>query len=153
MISDVLNSLTDIIATSDEINEYCQNKYGKELNIFLGADERDLPEISNAPFVLLDRSKAKYEERNKMRETEYEIFFFVCIVQENITKEGNRIIYNGISEVEKLAEKIRKTVTQINYPIEFIASDIPSLGENGTLRRYPAYYLFERAQVKIREER
>jgi uncharacterized Fe-S cluster-containing radical SAM superfamily enzyme len=150
---EALKDIRDVLLNSDEINSYCQNKYLKNIKVFLGADERDLPEYGNAPYVLIDRGKALFESRNSARNTSCDFYMFICVYQENITDDGNGVIYDGALEADELTQIIRQVVTEnTNYPIDFKEEKL--LGDADiSLRKYPIYALVEIGEIKLREGR
>ncbi len=152
-IIEALKDIRDVLINSDEVNSYCQSKYSKNIKVFLGADERDLPEYGNAPYVLLDRGKALFESRNSARNASCDFYMFVCVYQENITNDGNGVVYDGALEADELAQIIRQVVTEnTKHPVSFKEERL--LGETEiSLRKYPIYAQVEMGEIKIREER
>ena len=154
LITEILVDIRNAIINSASIKDFCNQKYDKDIKVFLGADERDLPEINNCPYILLDRGKAKLQNDNTLREVECDFYIFICIYQSDIQDDGNGIIYSGIIEIDQLAQLIRQEISKnVLAPIEFVEEEIPSVSENAPLRQYPVYFQFERANIKLRERR
>ena len=154
LITEILLDIRNAIINSQAIQDFCFQKYTKEIKVFLGADERDLPEINNCPYVLLDRGKATLKNSNTLREVEYDFYIFICICQTDIQNDGNGIIYSGIIEIDQLAQLIRQEISKnVVAPVEFVEEEVPSVSENAPLRQYPVYFLFERGTIKLRERR
>jgi len=154
LITEILLDIRNVIIDSQLISDFCIQKYGREIKVFLGADERDLPEINNCPYVLLDRGKSKLQDSNTIRNLNGEFYIFICIYQTDIQDDGKGVVYSGILEIDQLARLIRQEISKkIVAPVEFIEEEIPSTSENAPLRQYPIYFHFERANIKLRERR
>ena len=154
LITEILLDIRNAIINSEAIQDFCFQKYTKEIKVFLGADERDLPEINNCPYILLDRGKAKLQNNNTLRVVECDFYIFICIYQADIQDDGKGLIYSGILEIDQLAQLIRQEISKnVVVPIEFVEEEIPSISENAPLRQYPVYFQFEKANIKLRERR
>lgn len=152
LATEALNDIRNILISDTDIKEFCNTKYNKDITVFLGADERDLPDINNAPYILLDRASVKFNEKNLDRDAEYEFYALVCVYQERITKDANGSIYNGVLEIDELCYKVRNAVSAAPLAISFVSESLAGTSD-APLRRYPIYYHIERAQIKLKEER
>lgn len=153
-ITEILLNIRQAILNSDIIQNFCRNAYNKELKVFLGADERDLPEINNCPYMLLDRGKAKLTDSNTLRNIDAEFYIFLCIYQETVQEDATGIIYQGVVEIDELSRLVRQEICKnVVAPIEFVEEEIPSANENAPLRQYPVYFQFQKAFIKLREDK
>ncbi len=87
----------DIIENSESIKTYCQEKYGKDFKLYLGADPKEPPGAENAPYIMIIPG-SKTEGMNDDTFT-YTNFIHVCIVKGEKTADGETIKHD--TEYEK----------------------------------------------------
>ncbi|HDM08699.1 MAG TPA: hypothetical protein ENF97_01070 [Candidatus Omnitrophica bacterium] len=152
-ITEVLEEIRAALLNSQDIDNFCQTNYGKSLKVFLGADERDLPEISNCPFVLLDRGSIDFSEGNTYRDSACEFYLFIAIYQEQTIDDGRGVVYSGINEIDELSQMIRQEICNSIYPVLFEEETVIGINPDLPLRRYPVYMVMNKAIIRPMRER
>lgn len=153
-ITETLLKVRDALLSSEKIRDFCQTKYDRPVKVFLGADIRDLPEVENCPYILLDRGKAVFKNENMLRDVACEFYLFICIYQPNVQEDQGGLIYTGVLEIDSLAQLVRQEICKsVAAAINFTEEEVPSANEAAPLRQYPVYVHFEKADIKTRENR
>ena len=107
MIRYLLESIRDILATSQEIADYCQQKWGKIHTVFLGYNRENPPTDEFWPAIVIAAISA-IEKRN-MREV-YRITIGVYAGTETIEENVNKITFTGFVNSEEFREKIEEEI-------------------------------------------
>jgi len=152
LITEALLSFREALKVDGDIKDFCNSKYNKDLTVFLGADQRDLPDVNNAPYVLLDRASVRFSEKNLERYGEYDFYLLICIYQDRITKDDAGVIYDGVVEIDNLSYLVRKSISSLDLPVSFVSESVAGTTDT-PLRNYPVYYHVDHGQLKLRENR
>ena len=108
-IETIITQVHDTISTSVDVEYYCQLKYSKSPQVFLGIDEDNPPVPSDYPvIVVFSISRSARGESNKF--LDYEVVIGVGIINDSKTVDGKKIIYPGLLEAEHLRELVESSL-------------------------------------------
>ena len=127
----ITNFIIDEISTDDEINDFCNDHYGKSLLNMIGVDVNNPPGTQEFPVFIVEPTQKSIAESNS--EFDYEMVTHLAIkgdekpyISENVVK------YLGIEDIEILgnliAEKIKNSIAMRSnmdaYSIDFYHDEI-----------------------------
>ena len=126
-ISDIVNKWKEALVSSEEINAFCMERYGRQPQIRIGVNKKRPPTESDCPVIVL-RPGAK-------REGEYEeTYTYVISVGWAIRNETEYVVgrtyeMQGTEEVDDLGQLILQEIQQIssNYPISTIDYELETI--------------------------
>lgn len=113
----VIEKWRDKLASSEKLDAFCLEKYGKSFTIYVGADVKSLPNENNCPFILMIPSQKS--EGVMHEDLQVTITLVWSIASKEKTINGKIIEMNNVSELTKFGEIIALEVAEINpsYPI------------------------------------
>jgi len=154
-VAEKLQEIRTLLISSAAIDSFCQSSFGKNLTVFLGADVRNLPEIDNYPYLLLDRGSSTFTDyQNSFADVTSEFYIFICIRDEQLEQpDGRGTIYRGVKQIDRLSQLVRQEICKAHPEIEFTKEDPVSMSETLPLREYPVYVSLLTGEIRhLREQ-
>ena len=99
--SEVLERVRDILASSAEINTFCQSNYTTDQSVVCGFDPKDPPKKDHCPGFQLNGFEKK---NNGERFIDYRIPVVACVNDDRKETDGNKITQTGVLRAEDLRE-------------------------------------------------
>lgn len=127
-LTDIAKKWHDGIRNSQLIIDFCQSKYGKNLKIYSGMDEKRKPTEKDCPYAVI-MPGTKFEGAGNP-EYKYMISIAWCISNESPAAVlDDDVTQPGTSESDELGQLILAAVAEINpsYPVSDIDYDIEPL--------------------------
>ena len=116
------------IRNSTEIADFCQEKYGRNLKIYTGMDEKKKPTDKDCPYCVI-MPGTKFEGAGNP-EYKYMLTIAWCILNKTpAITIGDDITQPGTVECDDLGQLILAAVAELNpsYPVSDIDYDIETL--------------------------
>ena len=116
-LSNFIIKWRDALVNSQEIDDFCQSKYGKSLKLFIGLDVNQPPTKQDCPYILIYPGK-KVEGASK-KINRYTIPIEWSINNNTKTESNNLIELPGGYEVEELGQLVLMVLNgaSVDHPI------------------------------------
>lgn len=116
-LSDIIVKWRDVLVKSQEIDDFCQNRYAKPIKIFIGLDAEHPPADQDCPYILIRLGK-------KMEGADKKVYRYVIPVEwgiRNNTKieDSNLVELPGLYDSDELGQLILTVLSNAggNCPI------------------------------------
>lgn len=115
----------DAIANSTAIEEFCLNKYSKELTLFIGIDMKNPPSKQDCPYIIILPGVKK--EGYKAKENVYALSLGWAIVNDNYnistSQSGKVVEFIGNDDADELGQLILEEIAKVNTSSQIAAVD------------------------------
>ena len=123
--SEVLDTVATAIINASEVNDFCQTKYGKAPKVYVGFDLDNPPGTQDYPVIAVAGPfSSDIDDRGMERREDLRISITVCVYNESIETDGQKVTYPGAKEVLDLAWHIRNALRTLGEPVlEFVSEE------------------------------
>ena len=127
-LSDITSKWRDTLKASSAIQNYCNAKYSKSPNIYVGINGKSLPANADCPLIII--YPGAKSEGLESQEFTYNLIVGWIIVQETSTTTEGVTEYTGVTECDDLGQLIYQElaglstdnpISTVNYSIEPLA--------------------------------
>lgn len=140
--SELINEIALRIAEDSELQGWCETELGKKLNVFLGADEHNPPEITDLPgCALVDIIQVRGDGQQHIV---FKLDLRCALVNEEITNPlANLFIYPGLAQIAELKSRIESVVYRMRPGAISTEDDLPPASE------HPVYIGFSTLTITL----
>lgn len=121
---DVIKKWANALVNSQELLDFCEEKYQKPPTIFIAYDAEHPPTQDDHPLVILHYAKKTEGEQID----QYNYFFMVDwgVMNSKATRTGNLVEFEGYAEANQMGEIILDVISNVSndYPIAKVDFDI-----------------------------
>nr|DAR99237.1 MAG TPA: hypothetical protein [Caudoviricetes sp.] len=110
-MSRIVNRWAEALSTDEGLNKFCNDKYGKPAQLYVGYDDVDAPLEDDCPCIILLPS-SKQEGFND--EYHYSLMIVWGIVHKGAIRDKNIIRYDGVLESDNLGQLIIECICRVN---------------------------------------
>ena len=110
-LSRIVERWAEALSTDEALTKFCNDKYGKPAQLYVGYDDVDAPLEDDCPcIILLPSSKSE-----GLADTyTYSLMVVWGIVRQGATRDKNIIRYDGTLESDNLGQLIIECICKVN---------------------------------------
>lgn len=98
---DITEFLADKVIASQDVSDYCNANFNKDMLVFIGVDVNNPPDIDSLPALIIEPTVKNVGENET--NFDYEIALHIGIKgNEKPEISGNKVTYSGVYKIEEI---------------------------------------------------